>query len=45
MSLDIEVWLVPMPGTAFYLPYRISMPTGFGPGSAELTSFQLDKKP
>jgi Protein of unknown function (DUF3108) len=42
---EIEAWLIPMAGTTFYLPYRISMPTGFGPGSAELTSFQVDKKP
>jgi hypothetical protein len=42
---DIEAWLIPMPGTAFYLPYRISMPTGYGSGSAELTSFQIGKNP
>jgi hypothetical protein len=40
---EIEVWLVPLPATVFYMPYRISVPTGFGSGSAELTSFQVDK--
>jgi len=40
---EIEVWLVPVPATGFYLPYRISMPTGFGSASAELTSIQVDK--
>jgi hypothetical protein len=39
----IEVWLVPLPRTALYVPYRISLPTGFGSGSAELLSFQVDK--
>jgi hypothetical protein len=42
---EIEVWLVPVPATVFYLPYRISVPTGFGSGLAELTSFQVDKGP
>jgi hypothetical protein len=40
---QIEIWLVPLPTTVFYVPYRISVPTGFGSGSAELTSFQVDK--
>lgn len=38
----IEVWLVPLPGTALYLPYRISVPTAFGSGSAEMLSFQAN---
>ena len=42
---EIEVWLVPVPATVFYLPYRISVPTGFGSGLAELISFQVDKGP
>jgi Protein of unknown function (DUF3108) len=42
---EIEVWLVPVPTTVFYLPYRISVPTGVGSGSAELASFQVDKGP
>jgi hypothetical protein len=42
---EIEIWLVPLPTTVFYVPYRISVPTGFGYGSAELTSFQVDRVP
>jgi hypothetical protein len=38
----IEVWLVPLPGTALYLPYRISVPTAFGAGSAEMLSFRVN---
>jgi hypothetical protein len=38
---EIEVWLVPLPGTVMYLPYRISVPTAFGSGSAEMLSFQV----
>jgi Protein of unknown function (DUF3108) len=38
----IEVWLVPLPGTELYLPYRISLPTAFGSGSAELVSFEVN---
>jgi len=38
---EIEVWLVPLPGTALYLPYRISVPTAFGSGTGELISFEV----
>ena len=38
----IEVWLVPIPGTKLYLPYRISVPTAFGTGSAEMGSFRVE---
>jgi hypothetical protein len=38
---QIEVWLVPLPGTALYLPYRISVPTAFGSGSGEMLSFEV----
>jgi len=34
---DIEVWLVRLPETSLYLPYRILMPTAWGTGSATLT--------
>jgi hypothetical protein len=34
---DIEVWLVRVPQTSLYLPYRILMPTAYGAGSATLT--------
>ena len=40
---SIEVWLVPLPRTALYVPYRISLPTAYGSGSAELLSFQVAK--
>jgi Protein of unknown function (DUF3108) len=40
---SIEVWLVPLPRTALYVPYRISLPTAYGSGSAELLSFRVDK--
>jgi Protein of unknown function (DUF3108) len=39
---EIEAWLVPMPGTGLYLPYRISVPTAFGSGQAQLLSFQVN---
>jgi hypothetical protein len=39
----IEVWLVPLPSTVLYLPYRISVPTAFGAGSAEMLSFQVER--
>ena len=38
---EIEVWLVPLPNTVLYLPYRISVPTAFGSGSGEMLSFQV----
>jgi hypothetical protein len=38
---EIEVWLVPLPSTVLYVPYRISVPTAFGSGSAEMLSFQV----
>jgi hypothetical protein len=40
-SDEIEVWLVPLRGTAMYVPYRIVMPTPVGYGSAVATSFQI----
>ena len=39
---EIEVWLVALPSTTLYLPYRISVPTAFGSGSAEMLSFQVN---
>lgn len=38
---EIEVWLVPLRGTAMYVPYRIVLPTPVGYGSALATSFQV----
>ena len=40
-SAAIEVWLVPLPSTKLYLPHRISVPTAYGSGSAEMLSFQV----
>ena len=39
---EIEVWLVALPSTALYLPYRISVPTAFGSGSVDMLSFQVN---
>ena len=39
---EIEVWLVALPSTALYLPYRISVPTAFGSGAAEMLSFHVN---
>jgi hypothetical protein len=39
----IEVWLVSLPGTAMYVPYRIVLPTDAGSVSATSTSFQVEK--
>ena len=38
---EIEVWLVSLPGTEMYVPYRIVMPTLVGYGYATSTSFQI----
>ena len=38
----IEVWLVSLPGTAMYVPYRIVLPTDAGSVSATSTSFQVE---
>jgi hypothetical protein len=40
---DIEVWLVSLPGTPIYVPYRILLPTMIGQGSATSTSFQVSR--
>jgi hypothetical protein len=38
---DIEVWLVRLPNTALYLPYRVVMPTAWGTGSVTLTKLKM----
>jgi hypothetical protein len=38
---DIEVWLVSLPGTAMYVPYRIVLPTFAGSGSLTSTSLHV----
>jgi hypothetical protein len=37
---DIEVWLVPVPGSSLYIPYRVVMPTAWGTGSVTLTEIK-----
>ncbi len=41
LTNDIEVWLVSLPGTDMYVPYRIVLPTAIGFGSATSLSFQV----
>jgi hypothetical protein len=38
---EIEVWLVSLPGTAMYVPYRIVLPTFAGSSSLTSTSFHV----
>jgi hypothetical protein len=38
---DIEVWLVSMPGTNLYIPYRIFLPTAWANGVATLSEIEL----
>ena len=40
---EIEVWLVSLPGTTQYVPYRIVLPTLVGYGSATSTSFKVNR--
>lgn len=37
----IEVWMVPMAGTGLYVPYKISVPTFIGDGTATAVSFEV----
>lgn len=39
---DIEAWFVPVPGTKFYIPYHVSMPTPYGQASATSTVFDVE---
>ncbi len=36
---DIEIWLAPLAGTRFLVPYRVSIPTPIGPGVLQATKF------
>jgi hypothetical protein len=38
---DIEVWLVSLPRTDLFIPYRIVLPTAWGSGSATLSEIDL----
>lgn len=42
---DIEVWLVPIAGTRFVVPYRLSIPTPLGLGVLEATHFVATPQP
>jgi hypothetical protein len=39
---DIEVWLVSLPRTDFYIPYRIVVPTTWGSGLITLSEIKFD---
>ncbi|MEM7192260.1 MAG: DUF3108 domain-containing protein [Pseudomonadota bacterium] len=39
-SGDIEVWLVPVPGTGITLPYKVVLPTAWGEGRIALVSLK-----
>ena len=39
----IEAWLVPVSDTSLFVPYRISIPTAFGAGSAEMLSLRVER--
>ena len=38
---QIEVWLVPLPRTAMYVPYWVGVPTPLGRGSVTLTEIKI----
>jgi hypothetical protein len=42
---DIEVWLVPLAGTRFVVPYRLAIPTPLGLGVLEATQFVATPQP
>jgi len=39
---EVEAWLVPVPGTDFYIPYKILVPTTWGSGTVELTGLKAN---
>lgn len=38
---DIEVWLIPVPGTRAYVPYHLSLPTPYGQATAISSVFEV----
>jgi hypothetical protein len=42
---DMEVWLVPIAGTRFVVPYRLAIPTPLGLGVLEATQFVATPQP
>jgi hypothetical protein len=41
----MEVWLVPIAGTRFVVPYRLAIPTPLGLGVLEATQFVATPQP
>ena len=41
-SDEIEAWLVAVPGTGFYVPYKVVVPTAWGDGAIVLTGLNAD---
>lgn len=41
-SEDIEAWLVPVPGTTIFVPYKVVVPTDWGNGAVTLTKLQVE---
>ncbi|HUW73918.1 MAG TPA: DUF3108 domain-containing protein [Methyloceanibacter sp.] len=39
---EVEAWLVPIPGTDLYIPYKILVPTSWGSGTVELTGLKAN---
>ncbi|WP_158008217.1 DUF3108 domain-containing protein [Methyloceanibacter methanicus] len=39
-SKDIEAWLVPVPGTQLFVPYKVVVPTAWGNGTVTLTQLE-----
>ena len=39
---DIEAWLVPVPGTEFFIPYKVVVPTSWGDGMVKLTKLKTE---
>lgn len=39
---DIEIWLIPLPGSGMYAPYHVSIPTPYGTAKATSTAFTIE---
>lgn len=42
---DMEAWFAPVAGTRFVVPYKLAIPTPFGPGVLEATQFVTTATP
>ncbi|ODS02524.1 hypothetical protein AUC71_14805 [Methyloceanibacter marginalis] len=38
---EVEAWLVSVPGTEFYVPYKVLVPTAWGTGTVTLTDMKV----